>query len=147
MILNKINSYSVDILLKSGWYRERKFDASSWICILEEEGYQINAYAKEILEELGDIYVGQKCCEEYEAATFNFNPILSASGEFDRMELFENISKDKLFPIGQVQDYILYAGASKNIYIGDWEGLYIIGNTIEEFLTNIFLKGYEPIRV
>lgn len=35
--------------------------------------------------------------------------------EYDRLEEFESASKDKLFPIGSLQDYIVYAGASQNI--------------------------------
>ena len=63
------------------------------------------------------------------------------------MEEFEQASRDKLFPIGAVQEYIVYAGESKRIYIGDWEGLYMIGTSIEEYLENIFRKNYEPIKI
>ena len=114
---------------------------------MEQEGYRLNEYAKLILEELGDIYVREQGNEIYVSTTFDFDPYYSASGEYDRLEEFELASGDKLFPIGALQDYIVYAGASKKIYLGDWAGLYMIGNSIEEYLENVFKNGYEPITI
>ena len=42
------------------------------------------------------------------------------------------------------EGYIIYAGVSKKIYLGDWEGIYFAGDSIESFLDNIFTKEYEP---
>ena len=32
-------------------------------------------------------------------------------------------------------------------YLGDWEGLYIVGDFVEEYLENIFKRGYEPVKI
>lgn len=144
MNLEKICQHTYEILEKNGWHENRTYDISFWLSELTEEGYQINSYAKSILEEFGNIYIREKSTEDYVSATFDFNPYNSASGEYDRIEEFEIISNDEIFPIGTVQDYILYAGSSHKIYLGDWNGLYLIGNSIEEFFENIFKVGFEP---
>lgn len=42
---------------------------------------------------------------------------------------------------------IMYAGKSKRIYLGDWAELLMAGETIEEFLNNMFTYPYEPINI
>ena len=147
MNLNELSKHTQEVLRKNGWYAGREFDITFWVSELEEEGYQLNEYAEVILKELGDIYVREKSTEMYVSTTFDFNPYNSASGEYDRLEEFELASGDELFPIGALQDYIVYAGRSKRIYLGDWEGLYIVGDSVEEYLENVFKRGYEPTRI
>lgn len=147
MNMSKVSKHTQEVLKKNGWYEGREYDITFWVSELEGEGYKLNEYAKSVLEELGDIYVRENSTKMYNSATFDFNPFNAASGEYDRLEEFEQASGDKLFPIGAVQDYIVYAGESKKIYIGDWEGLGMIGNSIEEYLENVFKKKYEPIEI
>lgn len=147
MNLNELSKHTQEVLRKNGWYAGREFDITFWVSELEEEGYQLNEYAEVILKELGDIYVREQSTEMYVSATFDFNPYNSASGENDRLEEFELASGDEMFPIGALQDYIVYAGRSKRIYLGDWEGLYIVGDSVEEYLENVFKRGYEPTRI
>ena len=147
MHINELSRHTKDILIKNGWYEGRKYDITFWKLELEEEGYKLNEYAKEILEELGNIYVWEQNVGTYVGATFDFNPYNSASGEYDRLEEFELASRDKIFPIGALQDYIVYAGESKKIYLGDWDGLYLIGNSVEEYLENVFKRGFEPVKI
>ena len=58
--------------------------------------------------------------------------------------LFNAAAKEELFPIGECFSWIVYVGASKKVYLGDWESLSIAGNSIEEFLNNAFTDG--PLR-
>ena len=147
MNMSRVSKHIQKVLEENGWYEGRKYDITFWVLELEEEGYKLNEYAKLVLKELGNIYVREKSTEMYVSATFDFNPYNSASGEYDRLEEFESASKDKMFPIGALQDYILYAGESKKIYLGDWNSLYIVGGSIEEYLENIFKRGYEPVKI
>lgn len=68
----------------------------------------------------------------------HFNPADAASGEYDRMEIFNAVSNEELFPIGECYDWVIYVSESKKIYLGDWMSLSIAGNSIEEFFNNIF---------
>ena len=147
MIIDNIEGHIIDILEKHGWQKGRKYNADFWISELEEEGYKINDYAYSILLELGNIEIRENSTEICTAVTLDFNPYYSASGEFDRVEEFENVCGETIFPIGALQDYIVYAGNSKRIYLGDWEGMYLAGNSIEEYLNNMFKKGYEPTKI
>lgn len=147
MDMSEVGKHTLEVLKKNGWYEGREYDITFWVSELEEEGYRLNEYAKLVLRELGDIYVREQSTDHYVSATFDFNPYKSASGEYDRLEEFELASGDKIFPIGAMQDYIVYAGVSKRIYLGDWEGLYIIGKSVEEYLENIFKIGYEPVKI
>lgn len=147
MEIEKIDKYIIDILKKQGWEKNRQYDVEFWISELEGEGYRINDYAYCILRELGNIEIRQESTQKYNAVTLDFNPFYSASGEFDRIKEFERACGDDLFPIGALQDYIVYAGKTKKIYLGDWSGLYLVGNSIEEYLNNMFKKEYEPIKI
>lgn len=113
MNVNEMSKYVQKVLIRSGWYPERKYDTTFWVSNLEQEGYRLNEYANLILKELGNIYVREQSTEMHVSATFDFNPYDSASEEYDRIEEFELASKDKIFPIGSLQDYIVYAGESK----------------------------------
>ena len=147
MNMGEVSKHIQEVLKKNGWYEDREYDITFWVSELEKEGYRLNEYAELVLKELGDIYVREQSHEAYVSATFDFNPYNSASGEYDRLEEFELASRDKIFPIGALQDYIVYAGESKKIYLGDWEGLYIVGDSVEEYLENIFKRGYEPVKI
>lgn len=147
MIIGNIEPYIVNILKKQGWNPNRQYDLEYWLSELGEEGYKINDYAYSVLQELGNIKIRENSTEMYNAVTLDFNPYYSASGEYDRIEEFEMACGEKIFPIGALQDYIVYAGESKKIYLGDWEGMYLIGNSIEEYLNNVFRKEYEPQKI
>lgn len=147
MKISELSEHTLMVLKKSGWYIGRQYDTTLWVKQLEDEGYAINEYALLVLQELGGIYIRERAEGKYVGATLDFNPFDSASGEYDRLDEFEKASNDKLFPIGSLQDYIVYAGFTQKIYLGDWAGLYLIGNSVEEYLENVFKRGYEPISI
>ncbi len=147
MELAKLEEYTEKVLVESGWYAGRNFDCRNWVNLLEGEGYRSHGYALEILMELGDIYICKKAAPMHSAATFNFNPFDSASGEYDRISAFQRDSKDLLFPIGECFQDILYAGESGKIYGGSWAGLQLLGNSIEDFLNNMFSNDFVPIDI
>ncbi|MBE6753811.1 MAG: hypothetical protein E7559_05625 [Ruminococcaceae bacterium] len=147
MNLARLDEYTQRVLSEAGWYCGRRFDCGNWIELLKREGYQPHAYALEILAELGDIYICTKPAPPHCAATFNFNPYDSASGEYDRMGDFQNDSHDLLFPIGECFQNILYAGTSRRIYSGSWVGLQLVGESIEDFLNNMFSDDFVPVNI
>ena len=110
MNISELSQHTQEVLKKNGWYKGRKYDITFWVSRLEKEGYRLNEYAELFLKELGDISVWEQSTEEDSGATFDFNPYHSASGEYDRLEEFETASGDKLFPIGAIYDFIVYAG-------------------------------------
>ena len=139
-----LDKYVVDVLRKHGWSEGRKRDITYWIRVLTEEGYIVNDYAKSVLEELGDIHMNTRSYKRYCGVQLDFDPVYGGSGEYDRLEIFNAAAKEELFPIGECFSWIVYVGASKKVYLGDWASLSIAGDSIEEFLNNAFTCG--PLR-
>ena len=143
MIVNQLDGYTIDILRESGWSENRKHDISSWISVLSKEGYVSNEYAQLVLQEIGDLQIRTSGDKEHFGVSAHFNPVIAASGEYDRVELFNSVCNENLFPIGECFDWIIYVSESKKIYLGDWMSLSIAGNSIEYFLNNIFNPQYK----
>lgn len=59
------------------------------------------------------------------------------------MEIFNEVSNDELFPIGKSYDWVIYVSNSKKVYLGDWQSLSIAGDTIEDFMNNIFNPQFQ----
>ena len=138
-----LDEYVLNVLKNSGWSDGRKQDITQWIQILTEEGYIVNEYAKSILSELGDLQVRVSSDKNHLGGTMHFNPVNAASGEYDRMEIFNQASNEELFPIGECYDWVIYVSDSKKVYLGDWMSLSIAGDTIEDFLNNIFNPQFQ----
>lgn len=138
-----LDEYVLKVLKKSGWSDDRKQDITSCVEILSEEGYIINDYAESVLKELGGLQIRTSGNENHLGVTLHFNPVVAASGEYDRMEIFNAASNEELFPIGECYDWVIYVSGSKKIYLGDWMSLSIAGNSIEEFFNNIFNPKFQ----
>ena len=133
-----LDKYVVDVLRKHGWSEGRKRDITYWIRVLSKEGYIVNDYAQSVLEELGDIQMNTGGDKNHWGVQLHFNPVYAGSGEYDRLEIFNAAAKEELFPIGECFAWTVYVGASKKVYVGDQMDLSIAGNSIEEFLNNMF---------
>ena len=143
MIYECLDEYVLNVLKKSGWCNGRKRDITSWIQVLSQEGYMVNDYAQSVLKELGDLQIRTSSDKNHFGVTLHFNPVNAASGEYDRMEIFNAAANEELFPIGECFDWIIFVGPSKKVYLGDWMSLAIAGDTIEDFLNNIFDRQYK----
>ena len=143
MISECLDEYVLNILRKSGWSDDREQDITSWIQILSEEGFIVNDYAQSVLKELGNLQIRTASDKKHLGVTLHFNPVNAASGEYDRMEIFNAASNEELFPIGECYDWVIYVGSSKKVYLGDWMSLSIAGDTIEDFLNNIFNPQFQ----
>ena len=126
MVSNLLDEYVLNVLKNSGWSDGRKQDITQWIQILTEEGYIVNEYAKSILSELGDLQVRVSSDKNHLGVTMHFNPVNAASGEYDRMEIFNQASNEELFPIGECYDWVIYVSDSKKDYS-------VFGQSFHEF--------------
>lgn len=143
MVCEILDEYVLNVLKRSGWHEDRKIDINAWLQVLSEEGYIVNDYAKSVLRELGDLQICISSDKEHLGVTLHFNPVNAASGEYDRMEIFNSSSGEELFPIGQCYDWVIYVSVSKKVYLGDWMSLSVAGDTIEDFLNNIFNPQFQ----
>lgn len=143
MNIKLLDPYVVSLLKKGGWSENRYCDVKYWIDKLTIEGYVCFDYALDILENLGGLTYNVKDDCNHKGAQFDFNPYFAANGEFDRLEDFELLAKEGLFPIGSMCVAIVYAGRSKNIYWGSMNRLYWAGTNIEDYLNKLFDKEFE----
>ncbi|MBQ8018452.1 MAG: SUKH-3 domain-containing protein [Methanobrevibacter sp.] len=139
-IFNKYLS-EIDILSDE---HEKVYD---WIKILSEEGYKNNDYANEILSNLGGLKIRGKGSTSKNYVEIYFNPVYYAGGEYDRMNIYNKVADDILFPIGGLYDYTIYVGKNGKYYIADWKNLYECGNSINSFMKNIFLDNPQLIEL
>jgi len=147
---SKLDNHTIKVLEKSGWCKDRRIDISNWIEQLKSEGYKNSPYASEILEEFGGLNISPERIKtgKIYPGDIDFNALDAGSGEFDRMEIFEPIAGESLFPLGMVfGQWFLYVGLSNKIYMGSTVKLYILGESIEEFLNNIILGIQEPLEL
>jgi len=135
--ITRLDPYVFRILQEQGWYPERRHDISRWLDLLSQEGYICFKYAEEVLKSFGGIFVNDSGDDFHKGATFSFDP-LTASGEFDRLEHFQAIANEELYPIGEMVQAIAYVGKSKNIYWGHYRSLYWAGDSVEDYMNNLF---------
>lgn len=138
----KLNKAILKILISAGWYPNRKHNIELWVSELKKEGYVLNEYADVILKELGGICITCNGNNQYMGVRLDFNPFNAASGEYDRIEEYKHAIDDKIFPVAEFYDYVVYAGESQKIYLVDWTGIYAGGDGIEDFLDNIIDKSF-----
>ncbi|MBR1815306.1 MAG: SUKH-3 domain-containing protein [Lachnospiraceae bacterium] len=111
---------------------------NAWIEILSEEGYVYNEYADEVLSIFSGLKIKGRGKTSNNYVELYFNPVYYASGEFDRMSIYNNAADDILFPVGGLYDYTMFIGKTGVYYIADWKNLYKCGDSIDSFLFNIF---------
>jgi hypothetical protein len=142
--ISLLENKTIETLKNAGWYEGRQANIAEWIAQLKKEGFQDFPYAIKILTELGGIYVEPERIKtgEFIPGIFNFHAYYAGSGEFDRLEIFEAIANDTLFPLGMAFDQMFfYVGKSKRIYIGDGNmtRMLLIADNIEDALNNLIL--------
>ena len=108
-----------------------------WIEQLTSEGFEINEFAREILNGFGGVSVKGKGNTSQIFVELKFDPVYYASGEFDRMGLYNFAANDTLFPVGGMFDFTVYVGKQGAFYVADWKTLYECGDTLERFLETV----------
>ena len=109
---------------------------------MSQAGFVSFDYAESILTNLGDISVNIGGDGKHTGAQFNFDPT-QPSGFYDMFYNFKMAANEDLYPIGEVFQAFSYVGKSKRIYWGDWRDFNWIGDSIEDYLNNLFDKKFE----
>jgi len=147
---SNLDKYVLKILEDAGWITTRSADIKEQLQILESEGYKPFEYAIRIMQSFDGIYISAQKSKGVKSyiGDVEFDCVGAGSGEYDRLEIFEEICKESIFPIGMVfGQWFLYVGKSNKIYMGDYNKFYLLGENIEEFLTNIIMTGNKPIQL
>ena len=128
------NKYLVEFVILS----DERENIGDWINVLSDEGYIYNDYAEGFLSIFGGLKVRGRGVSSHSDIEIYFNPVYYASGEYDRMSIYNNAADDILFPVGGICDYTVFIGEKGKYYIADWKNLYECAESIDSFLENIF---------
>ncbi|MBO3744961.1 SUKH-3 domain-containing protein [Streptosporangiaceae bacterium NEAU-GS5] len=94
-----MNSEIRAVLVKAGWRPGRRVSPSQWIQPLEEEGFQFNGAALEILSEFGGLKIVGLLRDGIQSA-MEFDPFDAAGGSVDEAEMLMEDYGEVYSPIG-----------------------------------------------
>ena len=129
----------VSILEASGWTPNRKVPTSHWVNQLESEGFTMLPDAVKVLEEFGglEIVPRKTAADTFIKGVLRFNPLLSASGEFERVDYWQHRLNVKLSPMAEdSKGGILLLAEDGRVFIC-WDGkMFLVGESFEDALEN-----------
>lgn len=137
-----LSNQAQDILRAVGWNPGRCVPTEHWTTLLSREGFQMLPEATLHLSELGGLeIVGKRLPESLRpGCNMLFNPELAASGEFDRVEYWEQRLGLRLSPIAEVDGGILLLGADGRAWVCFCNLLFVAGNSFDEAIENLLVN-------
>lgn len=128
----------LDLLKVSGWSEGRKIDISTWLELLMKEGYTPFPLAAQILSEFGDLRIDPRAHQTtafLKGECIDFNVIIAASGEYDRISAWQNHLQATLFPLGEVGFLLFFVSDKGDFYLGERPGdLWYVASSVEQAL-------------
>jgi hypothetical protein len=130
------------LIKKYGWDPERRIDTTEIVKVLNNEGYQVNHYALEVIEQFGNLEFQHPSFKiKNQTEKMHFNPLRACDHIYrEKVEEYESRIGESLVVIGEAynEHLILMASDSGNIYGGYDDYLTLLGNSIEDALKAIF---------
>ncbi|MCL2141886.1 MAG: SUKH-3 domain-containing protein [Methanimicrococcus sp.] len=130
------------IMEKYGWNPKRRIDTAEIVKILSDEGYQLNKYALEVIEQFGNLELEHPSYKiKNQTEKLHFNPLKACEGIYrEKVEEYESRIGESLVVIGEAYNEHLTLMVSDNgsIYGGYDDFLVRLGNSIEDALETIY---------
>jgi SUKH-3 immunity protein len=129
-------------LAASGWTPNRKTPTAQWVGQLESEGFTMLPEAVSVLEGFGglEIVPWKSASDAYAAEVLRFDPILAASGEFDRIDYWQSRLNTRLSPIGETGGGAILLLAEDGRVFSCWDGvLWLDGTSFQDALENTLI--------
>ena len=127
------------ILRRAGWTPDRFVSASEWVAILETECFTMLPEAVKILESFGGLrVVPQKTASDaYLAEALLFNPVMAATGEFDRVDFWQRRLNLRFSPLAEISGGAILLLADDGRVFACWDGLiWFEGTSFEDAMEN-----------
>ena len=127
-------------LLRSGWFENRQVNLEvepMFIRLVSE--FALFDVAKQFLQHFYQIVVtpnAEETANEKQGARVNFDPN-TAIGESDRLDDWENVANEKLFPIGEFMYFFILISESGKIYLGEPEIIHFIATNVQNGLEKL----------
>jgi hypothetical protein len=123
----------------SGWAPNRRVPTVQWVSQLESEGFIMLPEAVKVLEGFGglEIIPRKAASDAYAAEVLRFDPLLAASGEFDRIDYWQRRLNTRLSPIAETGGGAALLLAEDGRVFSCWDGvLWLDGTSFEDALEN-----------
>jgi hypothetical protein len=129
-------------LKASGWTPNRNVVTTQWVKELESQGFAMLPGAVNILERFGGLEVVPPAAASgaYRAEVLRFDPVLGASGEFDRVDYWQRRLNTRLSPIGELGGGAILLLAQDHRVFSCWcDLLWLDGTSFEDALENTLI--------
>ncbi|AEV69955.1 SUKH-3 domain-containing protein [Acetivibrio clariflavus] len=127
-----------ELLIKSGWYENRKIDTTELERLIESRGFKVFPKVKEFLQEYGMLEFRIHHPDiKSEVIVHNTNPIQALGDAGDRriVAQFEELAKEELVIVGELHNRNLFLMISETGKVFCDNGKH--GNNFEEALESI----------
>jgi hypothetical protein len=141
--LNMVSDSSKRLLNQFGWTPDRNIDIQKWQAQLECEGFVVTQEAAAILRSFGGLTINLSQAEgPFIPEWLTFDPIIAASGEFDRIDYWQKYLGSILTPLALVGGGAIMVISAEGRVYSCWTGvLFEHGRTFEDALLNVHLLG------
>ncbi|WCR24969.1 SUKH-3 domain-containing protein [Paenibacillus thiaminolyticus] len=130
-----------DLLLASGWYKDREVDINHYLNVLQDEGYEIFEPAVEFLKEYGDLAIEfENPRREDSNLTLIINPIEATRSIFrEAAKRYERHCHEAFVIIGEIpmMDMTWYISSLGAFYGGNDDLLLRLGDDFMEALHHV----------
>jgi hypothetical protein len=129
------------ILSQSGWSEDRCVEIDQWVEQLESEGFTLIPDVKRILREFGGLKIPpvKAPSDTFAKGQFYFDPVSAASGDFDKIEYWQNHLGITLSPFaeGSKAEMLLLASDGR-VFASYHAILFLVGSSFEDAVENTF---------
>lgn len=135
------------VLRSAGWSETRSVPTAGWVGTLAREGLRVFPAAERLLANLGGLSVTPPPDEHrvFMPDPFTLDPVRAASGEADRIELWQEQFGLTLYPLGECfLHMILLTDPGGRIFAGTRGTFVLVGNSIEEAMAVLTLGRTRP---
>ncbi len=123
-----------------GWTPDRRVSVQPWVETLCEEGFTMHSRAVALLENFGGLVIEPPTLEGKvyrRCETIYFDPVRGASGDFDRVEYWEERLQTQLAPLGELSGaFTLLVAEDGRIFTYYHNELWQNGDSFEDALEN-----------
>jgi SUKH-3 immunity protein len=135
------------VLRSAGWSELRSVSVDYWVTTLSEEGFTPSPCAIKVLRNLGGLMIKppRDAQRVFLPDPISLDPVKAASGEFDRVEIWQEDYGLSLFPLAEVFLYaILLIEPQGRVFAGSASGFLLVGASIEAAMAVLTLARTRP---
>lgn len=135
-----------EVLRHSGWAPDRIVSVDYWLTKLKDEGFTPLQGATRILSNFGGLRIDPppRPGALFLLESIVFDPVLAASGEYDRVARWQELYERLLFPLARSGDESIILYSDKDEIVEGWcKHFNLLGHSIDDALRlMVFARTY-----